>query len=92
MEYFCTDREWLALERLERRRTAAFRILSVLTPILFVTLCLLIRTGNARVMHAVLLAVTGALGGSAGSPPGGTDGGSDPHGQDSSFQLYDVRR
>lgn len=65
MEYYCTDREWLALERLERRRTAAFRILSVLTPILFVTLCLLIRTGNARVMHAVLLAVTGALGGTA---------------------------
>ena len=65
MEYYCTDREWLALERLERRRSAVFRILTVLTPILFVTLCLMTRTGNARVMHAVLLAVTGVLGGTA---------------------------
>jgi len=65
MEFFCTDEEWLALERRERKRTAAFRIPAVLTPAVFVVLCLLTRTGNARVMHAVLLAVTGMLGGTA---------------------------
>ncbi len=65
MEFFCTDGEWSALERRERKRTAAFRVPAVLTPVLFAALCLLTRTGNARVMHAVLLAATGALGGAA---------------------------
>ncbi len=65
MDLFCTDVEWLALKRTERRRTAAFLIPALLTPVLFVTLCLLIRTGNARVMHAALLGTTGVLGGCA---------------------------
>ena len=65
MEWFYTEEDWSALKKQEQKLTAAFRILAAATAAVFVVLCLLIRTGNARVMHAVLLAVTGALGGTA---------------------------
>ena len=41
MEFFCNDQEWLALTRLERRRTVLFRVLAGLTPAVFTLLCLL---------------------------------------------------
>ena len=65
MEFFCTDGEWQAAERKERRLTLIYRILLILTPLVFIVLCLLVRTGNARVMHPVMLSVTGALGAAA---------------------------
>ena len=65
MEFFCTDGEWQAMERRERRMTLAFRILAILTPAVFIMLCLLVRTGNARVMHPVMLCASGLTGAAA---------------------------
>ena len=65
METFCTEREWLEIVNRERRWTVIFRILAVLTPAVFTVLCLLTRTGNARVMHGAMLAATAILGGAA---------------------------
>ena len=65
MEFFCNDQEWLALTRLERRRTVLFRVLAGLTPAVFTLLCLLTRTGNARTMHPAMLAAAALLGGAA---------------------------
>ena len=65
MDFFCTDGEWQAAERKERRLTLIYRILLILTPLIFIVLCLLVRTGNARIMHPVMLSVTGVLGAAA---------------------------
>ena len=65
METFCTEREWLEIVNRERRWAVIFRILAVLTPAVFTVLCLLTRTGNARVMHGAMLAATAILGGAA---------------------------
>ena len=65
MNYFCTDGEWSALEGRERRLSAAFRILAALAPAVFIVLCLLVRTENARVMHAVMLGATAVPGAAA---------------------------
>ena len=62
MELFCTDEEWNRVESREKRYLLVFRILACMTPAVFVLLCLLIRTGNARVMHGVMLTVTAVLG------------------------------
>lgn len=62
MEWFATDTELSAWKKREKRLTAAFRILVCLTLIVFIVLCLLVRTENAGTMHAVLIAVTALLG------------------------------
>ena len=62
MEWFSTDAELSAWKKREKRLTAAFRILVCLTLVIFIVLCLLVRTENAQTMHAVLLAVTAVLG------------------------------
>ena len=65
MEMFCTDGEWNRALAREKRHAAACRTLAALTPAVFITLCLLVRTRNARVMHPVMLAATAVLGGAA---------------------------
>ena len=62
MEWFLTETELSAWKTREKRLTAAFRILVCLTLIVFIVLCLLVRTENAQTMHAVILAVTALLG------------------------------
>ena len=62
MEWFLTETELSAWKTREKRLTAAFRILVCLTLIIFIVLCLLVRTENAQAMHAVILAVTALLG------------------------------
>ena len=62
MEWFCTDEEKSALQKRERRMTAAFRILSGAAAALFIFLCLMIRTDNMNTMHGVLIAVTAVSG------------------------------
>ncbi len=62
MEWFCTDSEKAALQKRERRLTAAFRILAGLAAALFVFLCLMVRTDNMNTMHGVLIAVTAVCG------------------------------
>ena len=62
MEWFLTETELSAWKTREKRLTAAFRILVCLTLIIFIVLCLLVRTENAQTMHAGILAVTALLG------------------------------
>ena len=62
MELFCTEAERSLCSAKEKRYTLAFRILAAAVVAAFVVLCLLIRTENARTMHAVLILVTMALG------------------------------
>ena len=62
MEWFCTDGEKSALQKRERRLTAAFRILAGAAAALFVFLCLMVRTDNMNTMHGVLIAVTAVCG------------------------------
>ena len=62
MEWFSTEEELSAWKNRNKRLTAAFRILIVLTLIAFIVLCLLVRTENANTLHLVLMAVTVAMG------------------------------
>lgn len=62
MEWFCTEEERSALQKREKRLTAAFRILAGVTVIAFVVLCLLVRTENAKTMHVALMVSTALLG------------------------------
>ena len=65
MQLFCNDAEWNRCKTREKRSALLFRILAAATPAVFVLLCLLTRTGNARVMHLLLLVVTAVSGGAA---------------------------
>ena len=65
MKFFCTDEEWSALQCRESRLSVVFRVLAALTPAVFLVLCLLVRTENARVMHPVMLITSGVLGAAA---------------------------
>ena len=62
MEWFSTEAELSAWKNRDKRLTAAFRILIVLTLITFIVLCLLVRTENADSLHLVLMAVTVVMG------------------------------
>ena len=62
MEWFCTGEEQSSLKALERRLSAAFRILVCVTAAVFAVLCLLVRTENARAMHLALITATVLLG------------------------------
>ncbi|QUC66974.1 hypothetical protein [Aristaeella hokkaidonensis] len=62
MEWFSTEAELSAWKNRDKRLTAAFRILIVLTLITFIVLCLLVRTENADTLHLVLMAVTVVMG------------------------------
>ena len=65
MQLFCNDAEWNRCKAREKRASLAFRILAAAVPAAFIVLCLLIRTGNAKTMHALLLSVTAVLGSAA---------------------------
>lgn len=62
MEWFCTDEERSALQRREKRLTAAFRVLVCIAVIAFIVLCLLVRTENAGTVHRALIISTALLG------------------------------
>ena len=62
MEWFSTEAELSAWKNRDKRLTAAFRILIVLTFIAFIVLCLLVRTENADTLHLALMAVTVVMG------------------------------
>ncbi len=62
MEWFSTEAELSAWKSRDKRLTAAFRILIVLSLIAFIVLCLLVHTENANTLHLVLMAVTVVMG------------------------------
>ena len=62
MEWFSTEAELSAWNTRNKRLTAVFRILVILTLITFIVLCLLVRTENANTLHLVLMAVTAVMG------------------------------
>ena len=63
MELFCTDAERECLKTAEKRSAHIFRIFAAAVPAVFILLCLLTNTGNAKTMHAVMILTTMALGG-----------------------------
>ncbi len=65
MELFCTDGEWDRCKTREKRYALLFRALVLAVPALFMILCFFIRTGNARIMHAILLIATAIPGAAA---------------------------
>ncbi|MBR5960586.1 MAG: hypothetical protein IKZ98_06285 [Clostridia bacterium] len=62
MEWFSTEEELSAWKNRDKRLTAAFRILVVVTVAVFIVLCLMVRTENAAALHLVLMAVTAVMG------------------------------
>lgn len=62
MELFCTDAERNRCRKREKGFALAFRILLGAAAAAFILVCLLIRTENAKAMHAVLIAVTAVFG------------------------------
>ena len=62
MERFCTDGAMAAMQKKERRLTLVFRALACVLPVMFIVLCLMIRTENAGTMLRVLIACTAVLG------------------------------
>lgn len=62
MELFCTDAERDRLKAAAKRSTLIFRILAAATAAVFILLCLLTNTGNAKTMHAALILSVMALG------------------------------
>ena len=62
MEWFFTEEDRSALKKREQILTCVFRALVIAVATVFVILCLLITTENAKTMHWVLIAVTTLLG------------------------------
>ena len=62
MELFCTDAERDRLKAAAKRSALIFRILAAATAAVFILLCLLTNTGNAKTMHAALILSVMALG------------------------------
>ena len=62
MEWFCSEEDRSALKARGKRLTAAFRVLVAAAVIVFIVICLLVRTENAGIMHPVLLIATTLLG------------------------------
>ena len=62
MEWFSTEEELSAWKCRDKRLTAVFRILAAVTVIVFIILCRLVRTENARTIHPVLMGATAVLG------------------------------
>ena len=62
MEWFSTDAELSAWKKREKQASTAFRILVGITIVVFIVLCLMVRTENANTLHLALMAVTAVMG------------------------------
>lgn len=62
MEWFCTEEDRSALKKREQKLTALFRILVASSAAVFIFICFMTRTENARIMHPVLIAVAALTG------------------------------